>query len=120
MSYGGYGELSDEELATLLERRRRMYEEMLRRRQMEEEARRIAEMREAILRTILTDEARERLARLKLVRPELATAVENHLIALAQQGRIQSRITDDQLKALLRQIASQTQRREPKIVFKRK
>ncbi len=55
--------------------------------------------RQAVLRQILTPEARERLGSLRTARPQVAAAVESQLIALAQAGRI--RMVDD---ATLRQI----------------
>ncbi len=70
--------------------------------------------RQALLRQILEPEARERLARLKLVRPEVAQAVENQLIILAQSGRLMRKISDDELKEILRRLTSQ--RREIRIV----
>jgi programmed cell death protein 5 len=48
-----------------------------------------------------TTEARQRLANLKLVRPQLADQLELSLIQLAQQGRINTPITDEQLKVVL-------------------
>lgn len=69
--------------------------------------------RQAILRQILEPEARERLARIKLVRPELAEAVENQLIILAQSGRLGRMITDEELKSILSRLTSQ--RREIRI-----
>lgn len=50
---------------------------------------------------ILTHEARERLARVRMARPEFARAIEDQLIILAQSGRIKNKIDDDQLKSLL-------------------
>ncbi|RMF90959.1 MAG: DNA-binding protein [Methanobacteriota archaeon] len=59
----------------------------------------------ALLTQLLTPEARERLARIKMARPEYATQVELLLIQLAQAGQIKGKITDEQLKALLARIA---------------
>lgn len=59
------------------------------------------EQREGLMRQILMPDARERLARLKMARPEDARALENQLIQLAQSGRLQGRIDDEQLKVLL-------------------
>jgi len=99
----------DEEVEALLERR---YREMLarreaelRRRQAEEEAR-----RQEILRVILTPEARERLSNIKLVRPEIAKAVEDRLIALALQGRITQPLSDEELKSILAEIYERTRK----------
>lgn len=88
------------------------------RKKMEEEKERRSRI-EALLRQILTPEARERLNNLRLVKPELAAALEEQLILLAQSKRIPIPITDDFLKKLLSELYEQT-RRETKITFKRK
>jgi programmed cell death protein 5 len=56
---------------------------------------------------ILTPEARSRLANLRLTKPEFVDQIELQLIQLAQMGRVQSKITDEQLKELLRKLAGQ-------------
>ncbi|MDD4137145.1 MAG: DNA-binding protein [Methanoregula sp.] len=58
-----------------------------------------------ILMQILEPDARERLNTIKLTKPEFAGAVEQQLIALAQSGRLQKKISDSQFKELLRQLA---------------
>ena len=57
-----------------------------------------------VLLQILEPEARERLANIKLTKPEFARAIEQQLVALAQSGRLKQKITDAQLKELLRQL----------------
>lgn len=73
--------------------------------------------KQAILRQILTEEARQRLANVKLARPQLAEAVELRLIQLSQQSTISEKISDLQLKEILRKL--QGQKRETKINIRR-
>ncbi len=86
--------------------------------QQEEEQKQIENQKQLILKSILTYEARERLARIKLAKPDYATMLENQLIGLAQTRRLSEKINDHQLKQLLRQL-TQT-KRESKITFKRR
>ncbi len=105
----------------LEEIRRRKLMELQRQRELEElqkeEMRRQYEaQKRAILRVILEPEAKERLSRLKLAHPEIAEAVENQLIYLAQSGRIQSKITDKMLVEILKRV--QPKKRETRIIRK--
>ncbi len=56
---------------------------------------------------IMTPEARSRLTNLKLTRPELVKQIEIQLIQSAQAGSLKGKVTDDQLKVLLSQLAGQ-------------
>ncbi|MEM1943848.1 MAG: DNA-binding protein [Candidatus Caldarchaeum sp.] len=88
----------DEELERL--RQQRMAE--LQARAAEEQARRQKEMeRAALLRAILTPEARQRLNNLKLIRPEIAERVEAYLIQVSQTGNVKLPIDDEGLKLVL-------------------
>lgn len=69
--------------------------------------------RAEILRRILTPEARERLGRIRLAKPEVANSVEQQLISLASTGRLQRQIDDASLRALLERVMPE--RREIKI-----
>ena len=69
-----------------------------------------------ILGQILTSEARNRLANLKLTKPELVNNIELQLIQSAQAGSLRGKVTDEQIKVLLKQIAGQ--KREIKITRK--
>lgn len=69
--------------------------------------------RENVLRTALTTEARQRLANVKMVRPELASAIEEYVIQLASAGRLKKVVDDEQLKQML--YALQEKKRDIKI-----
>ncbi len=62
------------------------------------------EQKKMILRAILTPEARERLGRIKIARPEIVESIENQLIMIAQSGQLKNKINDEQLRMLLSKI----------------
>ena len=93
----------DQELEEI--RRRKMLElqqklaEEQRRIQMQQQ---IEMQKQAILRRILTPQARQRLTNIKIVRPEFASQLEIQLIQLAQAGKLRIPVTDEQLKIILK------------------
>ncbi len=113
--------MDDPELEQL--RRRRMAElqnqqaaaqqDYAQQQQAEEQRRQYEAQKQAILRQIMTPEARDRLANVRLADPQHAESVESQLIQLAQSGRLQRVINDDMLRELLRQVAPK--RRDIKI-----
>jgi programmed cell death protein 5 len=106
--------VSDEELDEL---RRRKLAEM--QRQTVDEQRQLQmqqqleQQKQALLRNILSPDARQRLTNLKMVRPEFTEQLELQLIQLAQQRKLPIPVSDAQLKQILVQL--QTQKRETKI-----
>jgi len=75
----------------------------------EEERKREAEaeaMRQKVLTVLLDATARQRLANVRMVKPELANAVENYLVNAASSGRLNRALTDDELKQILLSIQS--------------
>jgi programmed cell death protein 5 len=89
-------------------RRKRMQELQQQAAQAEnqEQARQEMEMqKKQAMMQILTPEARGRLANLRMTKPEFVDQIELQLIQLAQMGRVQSQITDEQLKELLKQVS---------------
>ncbi len=109
-------EYTDEELEAI--RARKLAE--LQRRVEEERKRREAEsQREALLRSIMTSDARARLANLKLVKPEIAKVVEDYIIQLVNSGRLTPPVGEDVVKKILVEVDEKT-RRDYKITFKRK
>ena len=97
--------------AELEELRRRKMAELQRQGEqqavMEQQAQAIEAQRQAILRQLLTPEARDRLANVRLAYPEVARTVEDQLIRLAQMGQISSQIDDQVLKQILRKVSPQ-------------
>jgi programmed cell death protein 5 len=61
-------------------------------------------MRENVIRIALTSEARQRLTNVRMVKPEVAHAIEEYIIQLVSSGRLKRTIDDDQLKELLQTI----------------
>ena len=71
-------------------------------------------MRENVMRVALTSEARQRLANVRMVKPEVAHAIEEYIIQMVSSGRLKRTIDDEQLKELLTTIQG-TAKREFKI-----
>jgi programmed cell death protein 5 len=60
--------------------------------------------KEALLKQHLTDGARQRLNAVQMSKPEVAEQVEQQIVALAQSGRIQDRIDENQMRKLLKEL----------------
>ncbi|MEM2142561.1 MAG: DNA-binding protein [Candidatus Thorarchaeota archaeon] len=109
--------MGEEELEEIRKRKLAALREQVLQQQVEEQ--RMAEMeaqKEAILRQIMTPEARARLTNIKIVKPQLAEQIESQLIQLAASGRLRGQVTDEQLRSLLMQI--QGRERERKVTFR--
>ncbi|MFX0107096.1 MAG: DNA-binding protein [Candidatus Hodarchaeota archaeon] len=109
--------MSDDELEAIRQRKLAALKEQA----LEDQAReqQIAEaqaQKEALLRQILTPEARSRLTNIRMVKPQLAEQIELQLIQLASSGRLKARVTDEQLKTLLQQL--QGRERDTKVKFR--
>ncbi len=100
--------MQDEELEEL---RRRKILDMQRQQEqqalMQEQAKRMEAEKAALMRQILTPEARERLGTVRVAYPEIAQAVEEQLIRLAQMGRIDRPIDEPTLRQILRKVSPQ-------------
>lgn len=72
--------------------------------------------KEQMLRVVFTTEARERLNNIRMVRPDLAGAIESQIFQLASSGRLRHQVSDEELKQMLGQM--QRPKREFKINWK--
>ncbi|HYP42458.1 MAG TPA: DNA-binding protein [Candidatus Nitrosocosmicus sp.] len=70
-------------------------------------------IKQKALAMLLDPEARQRLTNIKMVKPDLASAVENYLINAATTGRLNRALTDNELKQIL--LSIQQPKREFKI-----
>ena len=100
--------MEDPELAALRQKRMmELQQQAQNQAAQEEQARQVESQRQAAMRPILTPEARDRLANIRLANPQLAESVEVQLIQLAQSGRLRGVIDDSMLKNILAQIIPQ-------------
>ena len=63
-------------------------------------------MPQRALLVLLDASARQRLMNIRMVKPELANAVENYLLNAASSGKLNRALTDDELKQILLSIFS--------------
>ena len=95
----------DEEIEALRKRRLlELQQRILQEQQQAEAQERVELQKQALMRRILTPEARQRLANLKMVKPQFASQLELQLIQIAQQGKLKLPIDDDRLKEMLIQL----------------
>jgi programmed cell death protein 5 len=64
------------------------------------------EEKKQILRRIISSEGRERLARVKLVKPELVSQIEDYLIKLYLSGKIKKMLSEEEVIKLLEALSS--------------
>lgn len=110
--------MSDDELEEI---RRRKLEQLQQQQAAQDQQQaaqeRIEEQKNAILRRILSPEARQRLGNLQMVRPEIVDAITSQLIGLVQTGQI-SRLgipipmSDDHFKQILGQVMNRQKKQD--------
>lgn len=76
-------------------------EEDIKKAESEEE---IGRIRRTAVSQIINSDARERLSRIALVRPQRARQVEDMLLRMAQTGQLRGRVTEEQLISVLDQL----------------
>jgi programmed cell death protein 5 len=106
--------MSDEELDEIRKRKLLAMQQRMGDEQKQAQAERQLEaQKQALLRQILSPEARQRLTNLNMVKPEFTEQLELQLIQLAQAGKLPIPLSDEQLKQILIQL--QSRKRETKI-----
>ncbi|PSQ23299.1 DNA-binding protein [Halobacteriales archaeon QS_9_67_15] len=105
------GEPSDEELEKLREEKMERLQEQrgqegqgVDEEALEAQREQREAQKKAMLRKHLTDGARKRLNTVKMSKPEFGEQVEQQVLAVAQSGRVQGKIDDEKMKALLEEL----------------
>jgi programmed cell death protein 5 len=99
--------MSDEELEEIRRRKLLAMQQRMTDEQKQSQAEQQLEaQKQALLRQILSPEARQRLTNLKMVKPEFTEQLELQLIQLAQAGKLPIPVSDAQLKQILIQLQS--------------
>ena len=105
--------MSDEELEAIRRRKLLAIQQRNGEQQQSQAERQLEAQKQALLKQILSPEARQRLTNLKMVKPQFTEQLELQLIQLAQTGKLPIPISDAQLKQILIQL--QSRKRETKI-----
>lgn len=105
--------MSDEELDAIRRKKLALQQRASDQQRQIPEEQQIEAQKQALLKQILSPEARQRLTNLKMVKPEFTDQLELQLIQLAQLGKIPLPLSDAQLKQILIQL--QSRKRETKI-----
>ena len=109
----------DEELAALRAKRKGEIEQQaVAQEQQVQYDQQVEQQRRRAMIGILSDKALDRLSNIKLANPEFAATIENQLLTIAQSGRLKEKITDQQLKTMLKQLQSSKRERKIKTVRK--
>jgi len=83
-----------------------------------ERKRQMEETRQAMLSQLLTADARERLARVSMVKPEKAKAVEDMILRAGQSGQLAAKVDEKQLISFLEKLSEK--KTETKITIQRR
>ena len=98
--------MSDEELDEIRKRKLLAMQQRMGDDKQAQAERQLEAQKQALLRQILSPEARQRLTNLNMVKPEFTEQLELQLIQLAQAGKLPIPLPDAQLKQILLQLQS--------------
>jgi programmed cell death protein 5 len=96
--------MSDEELNDIRRRKLSAYQQRNVDDQKESKEQQYEAQKQALLKQILSPEARQRLQNLKMIKPEFTDQLEVQLIQLVQAGKLPVPLSDAQLKQILIQL----------------
>jgi programmed cell death protein 5 len=105
--------MSDEELEAIRRRKLLAMQQREDEQKQSQAERQLEAQKQALLRQILSPEARQRLTNLKMIKPQFTEQLELQLIQLAQTGKLPIPLSDARLKQILIQL--QSRKRETKI-----
>ena len=71
-----------------------------------EQMKKVEEMKRHLFSKMLSKEAFERLARVRVVNPELAGQADVYLLQIYQSGKVKDSVSDSQLKEVLRYLST--------------
>jgi programmed cell death protein 5 len=113
--------LSDEEELDELRRRKleQLKQQMVQQKIAEEQQKVFEDKKFALMRKILSQEGRQRLENIRMVKPQFAEQIELQLIQLYQSGKLAGAIPlpDEAFKKLLEQFANLNKKKDFKIKF---
>ncbi len=69
------------------------------------------QQKRTLLARLLSKDAYERLARVRLANPQLAAQLEMYLLQLAQSGKLREQVTDRKLKEVLQILTAESGRK---------
>lgn len=78
------------------------------------------EQRRLMLKQVLSNEAREKLSNIRLVKPERAEQVENYILSAAQSGQLSGKVSEEQFKDLLRNVTEKEQGKNKVTIMRRR
>ncbi|TDH69661.1 hypothetical protein CCR75_005815 [Bremia lactucae] len=78
------------------------------------------QMRQSMIQQVMLPDARERLARIAMVKPEKARAIEDMVIQMAQRGQLAAKIDEEKLIDLLNQVGVNEEKQRTKVTIKRR
>jgi programmed cell death protein 5 len=105
--------MDDEELEEIRRRKMAQIQGQIQDAQRQQEMQEVNAQKQAILRKILSPEARQRLTNIAMVRPEFAAQLEMQLIQLAQSGQLARLgtlpLSDENFKSILTRLSGKKQ-----------